>query len=200
MSPLGQSRRVQVEQSHAVDFAAQRAREFDQRLRAALVEHLDRLAATGATPIVSPTRQVLGDQHQFTHAALGEGATLGQDLLGRAASLVAAERRDRAEPAASVTALGDLDVGPRRGGLRSRQVQEVEGRQRSRAQGDRRRRDHRRQALAESGDEVDLGQRGRELVAVALGHATGDDESGTRRPSGRPARGPSRWTPHGPLR
>ena len=32
--------------------------------------------------------------------------------------------------------------------------------------------------MAEAGDEVDLGQRVAQLVAVALGHATGDDEAG----------------------
>ena len=40
--------------------------------------------------------------------------------------------------------------------------------------------DDRRQTLAETGDEVDFGQRGREFVAVALGHAAGDDESRAR--------------------
>ena len=146
-------------------------------MRAALVEHLDRLAAAGATTIVSPAREVLGDQDQFAHAAFGERAALREYLVGRARALVTSERRDGAEAAATVTPLGDLDVGPGRRRLRSRQVQEVEGRERSGAQRHRRRRDDRRQTLPESGDEVDFGQRRREFVTVALGHAARDDES-----------------------
>src|ERR1700689_1733028 len=57
-----QTRRVEVGQTNAIGLATQCAREFDEWLRAALVEHLDRLAAAGASTIVSPTREVLGDQ------------------------------------------------------------------------------------------------------------------------------------------
>ena len=92
MRPLGQSRRVEVKQTHALDLAAERPRELDERLGAALVEHLDRLAASRATPVVAPTREVLGDQDEFLHAALGERARLGR---GSPRSTASAGRRGR---------------------------------------------------------------------------------------------------------
>ncbi len=107
-----------------------------------------------------------------------------------AAALRAPEARDRAEPARAITSLGDLHVRPRHGRLRAREVQQIELRQRSRGHRDQlalRGRTsrhlgavafHRRQIerLTETGDLVDLGKRGGEFVAVALGHAAGHDE------------------------
>ena len=56
-------------------------------------------------------------------------------------------------------------------------------------------------ALArEPDDRVGFGQRGRELVAVALGHATGEHELGAGRASRRRARARRRSTPGGPTR
>ena len=52
----------------------------------------------------------------------------------------------------------------------------------------------------EAHDGVDLGQRGCELVAVALGHAAGDHEARTRPGGRRRGRGRCRSTPGGPPR
>ena len=108
---------------------------------------------------------------------------LAQDRLDGAAALRAAERRDRAEPARPVAALGDLHVRPRRGGRRAGQVEQVQRRRLDRLHRDQRESTpapsaSARQRHAEPGDLVDLGQRGGQLGAVALGHAAGDDEPG----------------------
>ena len=131
--------------------------------------------------VLAVRRQVLGDEHDLAGAELVD---LGEDLGDVAAALLAAERRDRAEPALAVAALGDLDVGPRDRRLRPGQVEQVERRDRRGAD-----RDElavaRRPDLAAGGARatpnpatlVDLGQGGGQLVAVALGHAPGDDEA-----------------------
>ena len=105
-------------------------------------------------------------------------ADLGLDRLRRARPLLAPERRDGAERARAVAALGDLHVGPRhrrrrRGGSSSRSRTPVGLRRGSRQ---RRPTGAERAFAREPDDRVDLGQRGGELVAVALGHAAGDHE------------------------
>ena len=125
-----------------------------------------------------------------------------------ARALLAAERRDRAERARAVAALGDLHVRPRHARRRPRQLQQVShaasavrprrrrlppGHTEEDGLGDR--------ALAAEPDHgVDLGQRRGELVAVALGHAPRHHELGARVGGPRPARGSCRSTPGGPPR
>ena len=106
-----------------------------------------------------------------------------------ARALLAAERRDGAEAADAVAPLGDLHVGPRGTGGGPRELEQVEaaGRRAAAAAvrvarvprgrppcrgvvGD--------ELVAEAGHEVDLGEGVAQLVAVALGHAAGDDEAG----------------------
>ena len=67
-----ESRRVQVEESHPIDFATQRLGQFNEWLGATFVEHFDRLTTTTSTSVVSPTREILGDQDQFAHTTFGE--------------------------------------------------------------------------------------------------------------------------------
>ena len=79
-----QPRRVEVQQADPLYLTAQGPGEVDERLRASLVEHLDRLAAARAATVVAPAREVLGDQHQLLDATFGERAGLTEDLLGGA--------------------------------------------------------------------------------------------------------------------
>ena len=74
---------IEVQESHSFDLATERLGQFDEWLRAALVEYLDRFTASGATTVMTPTREVLGDEHEFLHAALDEGARFCEDLLIR---------------------------------------------------------------------------------------------------------------------
>ena len=55
--------------------------------------------------------RVLRDEQQLAHAALGQRPRLADDRVRRAAAVLAAQRRDDAERAGVVAALGDLDVG-----------------------------------------------------------------------------------------
>ena len=73
-----------------------------------------------------PRRQVLGDEDHLLHGVT-ELVHLGQHGSFGARSLQAPERRDGAEAAAPVTALGHLHIGPRGVGGGPGQVQEVEG-------------------------------------------------------------------------
>ena len=157
--------RVEVEQPHAREpVRAQRVEPAQQRRERA------RLADVAAVP-----REVLGDEHDLGDALLDERAHLGLDRLGRARALLAAERRDGAERARAVAALGDLHVRPRRARRRPRQLEQVAHAGRlAAAQHD----VDERALVREADDRVGLGQRGRELVAVALGHAAGDDQPG----------------------
>ena len=77
--------------------------------------------------------------------------------------------------ARSIAALGDLDVGPGRARRRAGQLEQVaHARGLAAAHHD----VDQRALLGESDDGVGLRQRGRELLAVALGHAPRDDHAG----------------------
>ena len=161
--PVGELGRVQVEQPHPGDAAGDRLDEGHDVL--------------GADALVAPVAgQVLRDEHDLLGPAGHELVDLEEDLLDRPRSLGAAEARDGTEPARLVTALRDLDVGPRRLGRGTREVQQVEARERRgvglAAEGDRH---------PEPGHRVDLGKGGGQLVAVALRHAAGHDDLGARR-------------------
>ena len=67
--------------------------------------------ARHAHPIDAEKRGVLGDEQQLANAPLGERARLADDRVGRSAAIRATQRRDDAERARVVAALGDLDVG-----------------------------------------------------------------------------------------
>ena len=91
--------RVEVEQAHPRHPLADGAHERHDRPGAELVG-----------TVLAVRRQVLGDEDDLVG---GELVDLGEDLGDVAAALLAAERRDGAEPALAVAALGDLDVRPR---------------------------------------------------------------------------------------
>ena len=136
--------------------------------------------------------QVLGHQHDLAQDAVSgtELVGLGQDDLVGSGALLAPERRDGAEPAIAVTALGHLDVGPRGRGRRPGQVEQIErwrrgllgqgnrGAYRSVLEGDRARCDRSGQLHPKGRHQVHLGQGGGQLIAVALGHATGHHQAG----------------------
>ena len=82
----------------------------------------ERAGLAGVAPVPG---EVLGDEHQLGDAALDERARLGDDRVGRPRALLATERWDRAERAGAVAALGDLDVGPGRGGPGPRQLEQI---------------------------------------------------------------------------
>ncbi len=63
-----------------------------------------------ATDVVAPARRVLTDEVQFERAVFQQLARLGQDPVQRLGAHLAADRRDRAERALLVAALGDLQV------------------------------------------------------------------------------------------
>ena len=102
---------------------------------------------------------------------------LGEDLGDVAAALLATERRDGAEAARAIAALGDLDVRPRNRRLRPGQVEQVERPGSAVALTGMSLRSAAFEGNAEPGDPIDLRQGGGELVAVALGHASGDDQA-----------------------
>ncbi len=166
---VGQVARVEVEQARPVDARRHCPDQCNDRTCAELVG-----------PVLAVARQVLGDEHDLAGFELVD---LAQDRIDVAAALRPAERRDRAEPARSIAPLGDLHVCPRAGALRPGQVEQVEGRDLRRAHRDRSRRatagEAERDRHAESGDLIHLGQRVGQLLAVALGHATGDNQAGT---------------------
>ena len=89
--------------------------------------------ATAESGAIATVRgEVLGHQDDLAHGrrtgvlARGQGVDLGQHLAGGARALLAPERRDGAEAADPVAALGHLDVGPRGAGGRAGQLQQVE--------------------------------------------------------------------------
>ena len=69
--------------------------------------------AVGRAAVEAPRGQVLGHEDHLAHA-VAELVDLGQHDVFGARPLQAPERRDGAEAAAPVAALGHLDVGPRR--------------------------------------------------------------------------------------
>ena len=142
------------------------------------VEVVDVLVA-GAASVTAVAREVLGDEHELARAAIDD-ERLG--LLGEAVERrrerwsprnvgIAQKPHRRSQPSATLTyAHGAVAAG--RGSAeqverrRDRAEPELDGHDR----GDRR--------LAEARDEVDLGERDLELLAVALGHAARDDDLG----------------------
>ena len=178
---VGEVARVEVEQADPVDPLGHRPTSGHEVAAAAAL-----VAAVGG--------QVLGHQHDLAGAELVD---LGQQVVERAAALLAPEPRDGAEAAGPVAALGHLQVGPRRRRRRAGQVEQVEGRHRRPPAWPRSRRPPRpwrptgidggptptAASDAEAGHEVDLGQGLGQLVAVALGQAAGDHDLG---PGARP--------------
>ena len=102
---VGDGRRIEIEQPDPVD-AVNRVQLAQQRRQ--------RRALAQIAPV---ERRVLRDQDQLAHAARRERPRLAHDRVDRAAAVVPAQRRDDAERALVVAALGDLDVRemPRRG-------------------------------------------------------------------------------------
>ena len=106
---------------------------------------------------------------------LHERRDLRLDRLRRPRPLRPAERRDGAERARAVAALGDLHVRPRcarRGSGELEEVAHAGGLPTAEHDVDE------RALVGEAHHRVGLGERGRELVAVALGHAAGDHQPG----------------------
>ena len=125
----------------------------------------------GLAGVASVPREILGHEHELGRAALDERAGFLFDRLRRARTLLPSERRDRAEGARAVASLGHLDVRPRGGRGGARQLEQVAHAGRLALQ------DHLCEPAfaAEADDGVRLGQRRRELVAVALGEAARDN-------------------------
>ena len=193
---VGQPRGVEVEQpGAATSSATARVRVDDGHRR--LPVPASRLAG-GA--VASVGGEVLGHQHDLTDPAAcrppGQGRHLVQDVAHGPRPLFAPERRDGAEAADAVAALGHLHIGPGCAGRRAGELQEVEG-----AAGEGRFGADRMAQAARAGPRVTgtgevppsravrarrirppgrpraaLGQ----LVAVALGHAAGDHQAGSR--------------------
>ena len=115
-------------------------------------------------------------------------AHLGLDRVDRARALLAPERRDRAERARPVAALGHLHVRPGRGGRRTGQLEQVPDPGGLAAP-----EDHLGEAAlpGEPDDRVGLGKRLGQLGPVPLGHAPGDDEAGAGRFTSASARATS---------
>ncbi len=178
-------RGLQVGDTHAVD-AVEAGDLGQQRLEQPQVAEV--LAVGGG---------VLGDQEELAGALAGQPAGLGQHVGGTAAHERAAEGRDRAERAAAVAAAGQLErrhrpgvetaaLGRRPGGrggrgpvdradreqpapvLRGVRVRALAGDDRAQAGGD-------VGVVVEAQHGVGLGQRLREVLAVALGHAADRD-------------------------
>ncbi len=75
------------------------------------VEAAKQLRERGAlSEIPSVERRVLGDEDQLSYPARGERLGFAHDRVGRPAPVVPAQRRDDAEGALVVAALGHLDV------------------------------------------------------------------------------------------
>ena len=126
---------VEVEQTGAIDAGRHGAGECSNGRRTVG----DAGTPTRARAIPAVRSQVLSDEDDLAQGrrAVGGGAQgvdLGQHLLRRTGALLAPERRDGAEAADAIAALGDLDVRPGAAGGGARQLQEVEpirGRRRS---------------------------------------------------------------------
>ena len=193
---VGQAGGVEVEQPGALHPGRHGAGERGNGRRA--VGDAGAPARTG--PVAAVGGEVLRHQDDLAQdrRAVGGGAQrvdLGQHVAGRTGPLLAPERRDGAEPADAIAALGHLHVGPGGAGRRARQLQEVEpvhgrrsrcGGAAARREGDgdgpRGGRGHEgiRELGPEAGHEIDLGEGLAQLVAVALGHAARHDQAGSR--------------------
>src|SRR6266850_2776583 len=166
-----------------VDVRGMQVHRPDPRHPRVLAQRQQQIADVAVAGQVAPVGQrVLRDEDRLLHAALREAFHLRDDVAQRAAAMLAAELRNRAEGAAHVTAFGDLHVGVRhlaREQARGRRVVEIAGRGRRRpvfpvgglA-------DEVDDALEAGGaeDRVDLRHLGQDLAAVTLGEAAGDDE------------------------
>src|SRR2546425_82961 len=141
-----------------------------------------------AGQIATVGQRVLRDQNRFLDAARGERFDLADDVRERTAPVTAAELRDRAEGAAHVAPLGDLHVGVRylRGEeARCRRVVEVARRRRGRpVVAVRRLTDevHDAREVRGAEDPVHFGHLPKDLAAVALREAAGDDEASAAPP------------------
>ena len=113
---VGEVGRVEVEQPHPVDHVGD-----------LLHERHDRPCTELGRAVLAVAGEVLGDEDDLLRAELLD---LAEDRRDVPAALRTAERRNGAEPARAVAALGDLDVRPRRRRRGPRQVQQVEQRQR----------------------------------------------------------------------
>ena len=130
--------RVEVEQPHPVD----------------PVRRPPARAARWRRHRAHPGRSLPYDARSWATSTISRApswSTSVEDRRDVAAALRAPERRDRAEPAPAVAALGDLHVGPRHRRLRAGQVEQVERRDRNGADRDQlaRRRSARRGRLGE---------------------------------------------------
>ena len=129
----------------------------------------------GARPPEVPAvrGEVLGDEDDLLRP---QGRDLVQHVALGARPLAPPKGRDGAEPAGPIAAFGNLHIRPRRARRGARQLEQVAHALRLPAA----QHDIDERALAgESDDRVGFRQRGGQLVAVALGHATGDDHPGT---------------------
>ncbi len=172
--------RIEIQQSHPRQTVGREAVEATQQRR----------ERTGCTDVASIPGEVLCDQHQFGDPGADQRARFGLDRLGAARTLLAPERRDGTERTGAVAALGDLHVGPRHRRRRPSQLEQVpHARRLPLGQAERHRRAERSLAR-EPDDRVDLGQRRRQLVAVALRHAAGHHQLGAA--LARHRRGPAR--------
>ena len=135
----------------------------------------------GLADVAPVPREVLRDEHELGDAAARRGsrASASIDSGVRERCLprndgIAQNAQARSQPSATFR-YAHGTVGAGRGQLE--QVAHA-GRLRGRRRAERRPTVAERALAREADDRVDLGQRGRELVAVALGHAAGDDELG----------------------
>src|SRR5881628_883379 len=154
-----------------------------------LAERQEQVAdVPAAGQIATVGQRVLRDQNRFLDAARGERFDLADDVRERTAPVTAAELRDRAEGAAHVAPLGDLHVGVRylRGEeARCRRVIEVARRRRGRpVVAVRRLTDevHDAREVRGAEDTVHFGHLPKDLAAVALREAAGDDEASAAPP------------------
>src|SRR3989449_977054 len=102
-----------VEQA-LVDVRGMQVHRADPRHPRVLAERQQQVADVAVARQVAPVGQrVLGDEDRLLHAALREVVDFRDDVVQRAAAVLAPELRNRAEGAAHVAALGDLHIGVR---------------------------------------------------------------------------------------
>ena len=115
--------------------------------------------------------EVLRDENHFTHFELFD---FGENRGNVATALWTTETWDGAEAATTVAAFGDFHIGPWRCGFRTRKVQQVEL---WNVAGDSDGLATQLQRHTKTGNLIGFGKRFGEFAAVALGHATRDDET-----------------------
>ena len=130
----------------------------------------------GVADVDAVGRGVLADDQQFLRAGGDQLLGLAQDRVGAAADEVAADRRDDAEGAAVVAALGDLQIAVvARGQLEARfrhQVEIGDGRPAARRRGPRRPLPH----IAAAPVIASTSREARADHVGFLAHAAGDDD------------------------